>query len=156
MRMADRLADLLWAMFDRVTHCQKFSQGADLVQALELYAQRGLLLSTTLLVTFTLDDVSTVFPHRETLQALEHFLNTYASSDEEFQQQGMTIETILRLTRLVLENQFFVYNNKLYRQTAGGASGSPLTMPLAYIYLNRCQKALTTAWIDNTQEIFAR
>ena len=156
MRIADHLAELLWAMFDRVTHCQKFSQGADAVQALELYAQRGLLHSTTLFVTFTMDDVCTVFPHGETLDALKHFLNTYASSDEEFQQQGMTIETTLRLVRLVLENQFFVYNNQLYRQTAGGASGSPLTMPLAYIYLYHCQQVLTTALIDNTQEIFGR
>ena len=83
MRIADHLAELLWTMFDRVTHCQKFSQGADAVQALELYAQRGLLRSTTLFATFTMDHVCTVFPHRETLEALTHFLNTYASSDEE-------------------------------------------------------------------------
>ena len=156
MRIADHLAGLLWALFDRVTHCQKFSQGADAVQALELYAQRGLLRSTTSFVTFTMDDVCTAFPHRETLEALKLFLNTYASSNEEFQQEGMTIETILRLVRLVLENQFLVYNKKLYRQTAGGASGSPLTMPLACIYLFHCQHVLATALIDNTQEIFGR
>ena len=115
MRIADHLSELLWAMLDRVTHCQKLSQGTDLVQALVLYAQRGLLRSTTVFVTFTMDDVFTVFPHRETLEAVEHFLNSYAPSDEDFQQQGMTSETILRLVRLVLENQFFVYNNKLYR-----------------------------------------
>ena len=156
MCMGDHLAELLWAMLDRVTDCQKFSQGADLIQALELYAQRGLLRSTNLFVTFTMDDVCTVFPHRQTLEALEHFLNTYASFNEEFQQEGMTSETILRLVRLVLENQLFVYNNKLYRQTPGGAFGSPLTMPVAYIYLYHCQQVLTTALIDNTQEIFGR
>ncbi len=156
MRMADHLSELLWTMFDRVTHCQKCSQGSDAVQALEVFAQRGLLRSTTLFVTFAMDDVCTVFPHRETLEALEHFLRTYASSDEEFQREGLTIETVLRLVRLVLENQFFVYNNKLFRQTGGGASGSPLTLPLAYIYLYHYQQGLTTALIDNTQEIFGR
>lgn len=156
MRIADFLSELLWSIFDRVTHCQKFSQTAEAVQALELYAEQNLLHPTTLFVTFTLDDICTVFPHRETLQSLEHFLNTYALADEEFRRQGVAIETILRLVRLVLQNQYFVYSNGLYRQTAGGASGSPLTVPLAYIYLYYWQPILINSLIDNTQEIFGR
>jgi hypothetical protein len=156
MLISDFLSELLWSIFDRVTHCQKFSQPADAVQALELYAERNLLHPTTLFVTFTMDDICTVFPHKETLEALESFLNNYASSDEEFQRQGLTIETILRLVRLVLENQYFVYNNELYRQIAGGASGSPLTIPLAYIYLFHWKPILINNLIENTQGIFGR
>lgn len=156
MLISDVLSELLWSMFDRVTHCQKFTQAADVVQALELYAERNLLHPTTLFVTFTIDDICTVFPHRETFEALEHFLHIYALSDEEFQRQGMTIETILRLVRLVLENQYFVYNNELYQQIAGGASGSPLTLPLAYIYLCHWKPTLITTLIKNTQDIFGR
>ena len=103
-----------------------------------------------------MNDICTVFPHRETLDALKHFLNTYALSDEEFQQQGMTIETVMQLVRLVLENQYCVYNNKLYRQMGGAASGSPLTMPLAYIYLYHWKPTLMDAFMKSTQELFGR
>jgi len=156
MHISDYLSKILWSIFDRVTHCQKFSQGADAVQALELYAQHNLLHTTTLFVTFTMDDLCTVFPHQETLQALKHFLHTYTQSDKEFQQYGISIETIIQLVRLVLENQFFVYNYKLYRQTAGGASGLSLTLPLAYIYLYYWEPKLITTLMKNKLEIFGR
>ena len=103
-----------------------------------------------------MDNVCAVLPHEQALAALEHFLRTYAPSDTVFQQEGMSIATVLRLTSLVLDNQFFVYNNRLYRQTVGGASGSPLTMPLAYIYLLHWKPALISAIVENKQEIFGR
>lgn len=156
MRISDYLSDLLWSILDRVTHCQKFSEGADAIQALESYKQYNLLHPTTLFVTFTMDDLCVVFPHQETLKALEHFLYTYALFDEEFLQQNISIETIMQLVHLVLNNQYFVYNNKLYRQNAGGASGSPLTIPLAYIYFFHCKPILMNMLMENREEIFGR
>ena len=156
MRVADYLSALLWAMFDRVTRCQRWSHGADAVQALETYAQQDHLRASTLFVTFSMDNICAVLPHGEALDVLEHFLRRYAPDDEIFQKEGMTIDTVLRLVRLVLNNQFFVYSNRFYRQTVGCASGSPLTMPLAYIYLFHWKQALISTIIDNTEELFGR
>ncbi|CAF2845024.1 unnamed protein product [Rotaria sp. Silwood2] len=157
MLIADYVSDLLWSIFDRVTHCQNFLQGADAVQALEIYAHHHHRLQpTTLFVTFTMDDLCNIFQHEEILEILEDFLHTYGLSDENFQEHHISIETILRLVRLVLYNQYFVYNNKLYRQMVGGVSGLPLTMALAYIYLYHCRPLLWTMLMNNTQEIFGR
>ncbi len=68
---------------------------------------------------------------------------------------GMTIDTIIRLVRLVLENQYFIHNYKLYRQIAGSASGSMLTIPLVYIYLFYWQRNLMDPFI-NKNELFGR
>jgi hypothetical protein len=155
--IANYLASVLWSTLDRLTHCQKFYADADAVQALELYAQRQRLRSTTFFVTFTMDDLSTVFPHPQILAALDHFLCTYAFDDEEFQRAQISVNTIVELVRLALESQYFVYENRLYRQVTGGASGSPLTLPLAYIYLYYCRPALLAALIVNQErELFGR
>ena len=133
--IADYLSELLWNMFDRHTGCQNFVERAKVVQELENYVQNNFLQSKTSLVTFSMDDLSVVFPHGEVLAALEKFLHLFAATDDDLQRQNVSIDTVLRLVRLVLDNQYFVYNHGLYRQVAGGGSGSPLTLPLAYIYL---------------------
>ncbi|CAF4252545.1 unnamed protein product, partial [Rotaria sordida] len=87
------------------------------------------------------------------MNALEHFFNSYITSDHLI--QGMTISTIFQLVRLVLDEQYFIYNYKLYRQTAGCASGSSLTMPLVYIYLFYWRQDLLEDLI-NKNELFFR
>ena len=69
---------------------------------------------------------------------------------------GLTNETIVRLVRLVLKNQYFVYQNQLFRQTMGGGSGSRVTLPLACIYMGHCLPGLITALSINKHELFAR
>ncbi|CAF5147923.1 unnamed protein product [Rotaria sp. Silwood1] len=87
------------------------------------------------------------------MKALEHFLNSYIPSDHSI--QGVTITSILELVRLVLDEQYFIYNYKLYRQTAGSASDSSLTIPLVYIYLFYWQPDLLEDLI-NKNELFFR
>ncbi|CAF4205173.1 unnamed protein product, partial [Rotaria sordida] len=65
------------------------------------------------------------------------------------------IATILQLVRLVLDEQYFIYNYNFYRQTTGSASGSSLTIPLVYIYLFYWQPDLLEDLI-NKNELFFR
>ncbi|CAF4274239.1 unnamed protein product, partial [Rotaria magnacalcarata] len=44
---------------------------------------------------------------------------------------GLKIETIIRLCRFVIQNNYFSYNGKYYHQVRGGAMGSPLTLTIA-------------------------
>ncbi len=93
-----------------------------------------------------------MFSHQQVINALERFLNHYVLPDHYI--QGMTIDIILQLVRLVLDNQYFVYNYKLYKQTEGGASDSLLTIPLVYIYLFYWQHDLLGDLINNNELFF--
>jgi hypothetical protein len=47
----------------------------------------------------------------------------------------LNIDHILKMARLILDTNYFVYNNKYYRQIRGGAMGSAFTQVLANIYM---------------------
>ncbi|CAF1383535.1 unnamed protein product, partial [Rotaria sordida] len=127
------ITPLLWPIFDRATNCRRFSNGAiDVIHAIEHDAQMSHFQSPIHFVTFNLDDLTNIFPHDESMTALNYLLR------EQLPDQsiaGLTIDTILQLVQLVLTTQFCIYNAAMYQQIHGGASGLPLTMFLAYTYL---------------------
>ncbi|CAF2935437.1 unnamed protein product [Rotaria sp. Silwood2] len=155
MGISHCLSHLLWSIFTQATGCRIFTNGADLVQTFELYSRNNALQSTTLFVTFNIHELCTKFSHDIMFKALEHLLLTYGTEET---MDGLTIETILQLVRLVLGNQFFVYQNRLYQQTIGNGSGCPLTIPLTYIYLCYCQPAWMSVLMAQKQqnELFGR
>ena len=136
------LGHLLWSLFYQITGCRIFTNGADLVQTFETYANSQCLLrSTTRFVSLNISDVSMKFSHELMIKALEHFLVNYGTQE---QMEDLSIETIVRLVRVVLTNQFFVYRNKLYQQTTGVLSNCLLNIPLTWIYMCYIQPA----WIS--------
>ncbi|CAF4397502.1 unnamed protein product, partial [Rotaria sordida] len=48
---------------------------------------------------------------------------------------GLKIETIIRLGRFVIQNNYFSCNGQFYHQIRGGAMGSPLTLTVANCYM---------------------
>ena len=48
---------------------------------------------------------------------------------------GLKIETIIRLSRFVMQNNYFSYDGQFYHQIRGGAMGSPLTLTVANCYM---------------------
>ncbi|CAF3827428.1 unnamed protein product, partial [Rotaria sp. Silwood1] len=48
---------------------------------------------------------------------------------------GLKIETIIRLSRFVVQYNYFCYNGQYYHQVRGGAIGSPLTLIIANCYM---------------------
>ncbi|CAF3119597.1 unnamed protein product [Rotaria socialis] len=48
---------------------------------------------------------------------------------------GLKIETIIRLSRFVMKNNYFSYDGQYYHQIRGGAMGSPLTLTMANCYM---------------------
>jgi hypothetical protein len=73
-----------------------------------------------------------MIPRDEALQVLQQFLFKYAQNGKI---NGMTIDTLMKMARLVLNTNCFVYQNKYYQQIRDGAMGSPFTMTLANIYM---------------------
>ena len=150
--IARYVGHLLGLLFNEATHCRLFSKSIDVLHALEYYSQSGHLQPTTLFASFNIDDLCARFSHDHAVVALERFLHSYAF---DHLIQGMTIDTIIQLVRLVLENQYFVLGKNLYRQRIGGTSGLPLTIPLTYIYLFYWQQDSMNAFI-NKNELFGR
>ncbi|CAF2845082.1 unnamed protein product, partial [Rotaria sp. Silwood2] len=153
MGISRYLGRLLGLLFNDATHCKKFHKTYNVRHDMEFYQKSGHLLPTILFTSFNINDLCLDFSHQQVMDALEHFLNSYNSSDHSI--QGMTNSTILQLVRLVLDEQYVIYNYKLYRQTAGSASGSSLTIPLVYIYLFYWQQNLLEDLI-NKNELFFR
>ena len=72
-----------------------------------------------------------MLPQEESLAILAEFLRVHGCEKV----NGISIDTIVELARIVLQNNAFVSNNKFYRQIIGGAMGSPFTLTLANIFM---------------------
>ena len=143
-------------MFNQITGCKTITNRYHVVYTLEEYTKHGYLRTTTYFITFNIINICTKFSHEKAIKALEHFLHIYGSELHTVT-EGLSKETIIQLVRFILKNQFFIYENKLYQQTHGNASGSLLTIPLACIYLFFGESSLSIQTImKNKQELFGR
>ena len=133
------LDHLLRPIFDRVAKETTFINNIHLVRQLENYRDSDRLLPTTLFVTFDVTNLYTMIPRDGAIFALQKFLHQHA---ENRRINGMTIDTITRLARLVLDTNCFVYENNYYQQIRGGAIGSSFTMTLANIYILEWEQSL--------------
>ncbi|CAF1274906.1 unnamed protein product [Rotaria sordida] len=155
MALSRFLFYLLQSIYEEVTKSMTFIEGIDAVDAVELYTKKGSLKSKTLFATFSIDNLSTIFAHQYTLQSLERFLNEYVS-DRHI--QGVTIETILELVTVFLANQYFVFENKVYRQMKGNSccsSGPCLNTLLVNINMFYRQQNFVNILMEK-KEIFGR
>ena len=95
------------------------------------YVQLGLLKPTTHLCTCDVTDLYTMLPQEESINILKKFIRHFNYDKV----QGMSIEAIEQLARMVLTENVFIYEQKYYRQLIGGAMGSPFTLTLANIFM---------------------
>jgi len=133
------LDQTLRPLYNRVAKSSTFINDIDFVRQLEQYRDKGHLLSTTLFITFDVTDLYTMIPRDGALDALGRFLNQHAI---EGKINNMTIDTIMKMARLVLNTNCFAFENKYYQQIRGGAMGSPFTMTLANIYMLEWEQSL--------------
>jgi hypothetical protein len=126
-------------MFDRVTKQTTFINGIHFVQRMELYRDLGHLSPTTNFITFDVADLYIMIPRDGALIALQQFLRKHTRNDRI---NGMSIDKIMKMARLVLDTNCFVFGGKYYQQIRGGAMGSPSTMTLANIYMLKWEQLL--------------
>ncbi|CAF1574383.1 unnamed protein product, partial [Adineta ricciae] len=103
------------------------------------YRDSGRLSSTTLFISGDVANLYTMIPRDGAILALQKFLNKYTQNHRI---TGMTIDTITKLARLVLDTNCFVFEDKYYLQIRGEAMGSPFTMTLANIYMFEWEQSL--------------
>ena len=77
-----------------------------------------------------------MLPQEEALAILSEFLLEYGSEKVD----GISLNTIVQLARIVLEENVFVYKKTFYRQILGGAMRSAFTLTLANIFMWKWEK----------------
>ncbi|CAF4678035.1 unnamed protein product, partial [Rotaria socialis] len=133
------LNDLLAPIYLQVAHETTFTNGIDVIRRLEQYAAKGYLKSTTKLFTADVENLYTMVPREGGIKALMEFLNKHTKNGKI---GPFTIDMILRMARLILDTNYFVYNDKYYHQKRGGAMGSAFTQVFANIYMLEWEQEL--------------
>ncbi|CAF1434058.1 unnamed protein product [Rotaria sordida] len=118
-------------LFDQFVRQTTFVDGADLLDRLQKHIQKGYFNASTLFITFDITNVYTMLPQEESLAMLAEFLRVHNCE----RVNGLSIDTIVELARVVLQANAFVCGNKFYRQMIGGAMGSAFTLTLANIFM---------------------
>lgn len=130
--MSKFLNNLLAPIFLQVARQTTFINSIDVIRKLETYVTNGYMKSTTKFITCDVTDLYTMIPREGALGALGRFCMKHS-------RHGLigtlTINDIMRMARVILDNNYFAYNDKYYKQTQGGAMGSAFTQVLANIYM---------------------
>ncbi|CAF1455023.1 unnamed protein product [Adineta steineri] len=141
-RLSQFLDELLRPITQRAIEPTTFINGIDFLQKLNLYIndKKNDFNSKTMLVTITIKNYHTMIPHGKMLTTLENFLNDqlgYSAFVGNISQRKA-----LDLTGLFLRNNYFYYNNKIYRCTKGSPKDLVLSETLCHIYAFHWQKLL--------------
>ena len=127
---------LIRPLFDKHARSTTIVDGSDLICRLHDYTANGYLRPSTQLCTFDITDLYTMLPQEESLNILCEFLLHFGYRKLE----GIHIDAIRKLARVVLTENAFVYKGKFYKQILGGAMGSPFTLTLANIFMWKWEK----------------
>lgn len=92
-----------------------------------------------------------MLPQDEALDILMEFLRFCGYTKV----KGIDLDTIRDLATIVIKENVFVYDNKIYKQVIGGAMGSSFTLTLANIFMWKWQKELVRRQ-DMTGEFYGR
>ncbi|CAF3780799.1 unnamed protein product, partial [Rotaria sp. Silwood1] len=145
------LDEIIRPIFDNKCSTTSIIDGVSLIKDLNRYAKRGLLKSTTLFCTFDIRNLYTMLPQEESLNILIEFLHVHGYNKV----KCIPLEAIRKLASIVLKENVFVYDKKIYRQVLGGAMGSSFTLTLANIFMWKWQKEFVRRQ-DMTGEFYGR
>ncbi|CAF5039469.1 unnamed protein product, partial [Rotaria sp. Silwood1] len=133
VRISKFLDESLRPLFDKMALKLTVTSGFELVKQLQNWSKDNMH-QETLFCTIDVADLYTMVPQIEGILSLKKMLDHLKLK----QVGGLKIETIIRLSRFVMQNNYFSYNGQYYHQIRGGAMGSPLTLTVAncYIYID--------------------
>ncbi|CAF4649402.1 unnamed protein product [Rotaria sp. Silwood2] len=130
VKISKFLDDLLRPLFDKIAAETTVNSGFELIKQLQEWSRNNLK-QETLFCTIDVADLYTMVPQTEGVLSLKKMLD-YLNIK---QVGGLKIETIIRLSRFVMKNNYFSYNSQYYHQIRGGAMGSPLTLTISNCYM---------------------
>ncbi|CAF3605876.1 unnamed protein product [Rotaria socialis] len=130
IKISKFLDDLLRPLFDQMALNSTVTSGFDLVKQLQQWSRNNFR-QDTLFCTIDVTDLYTMVPQIEGVLSLRKMLDQL-----KLKQVGkLKVETIIRLSRFVIKNNYFSFNGQFYHQVRGGAMGSPLTLTISNCYI---------------------
>ncbi|CAF2788571.1 unnamed protein product [Rotaria sp. Silwood2] len=145
------LDEIIRPIFNSKCSTTTIIDGVSLIKELITYAKRNLLKPTTLFCTIDIRNLYTMLPQEESLNILVEFLHVHGYKKV----KGIPLDTIRKLASIVLKENVFVYDKKIYKQVLGGAMGSSFTLTLANIFMWKWQKEFVRRQ-DMTGEFYGR
>ena len=150
VKISKFLDELLRPLFNQIASKTTVKCGFEVLQQLNVWST-GKLCSTTLLGTMDVIDLYTMIPQAEGVLAIRQMLEELKLKEID----GLKCETIIRLCRFVMQNNYFTYDGKYYHQIRGGAMGSPLTLTIANCYMFFFEKNIVKQ-INNAGGFYVR
>ncbi|CAF2801730.1 unnamed protein product [Rotaria sp. Silwood2] len=130
VKISKFLDDLLRPLFDQMALKTTVTSGFELVKQLQVWSIKNMR-QETIFCTIDVADLYTMVPQIEGVLSLKKMLDELNLK----QVGGLKVETIIRLSRFVMMNNYFFYDGQYYHQIRGGAMGSPLTLTMANCYM---------------------
>ncbi|CAF1318369.1 unnamed protein product [Rotaria magnacalcarata] len=130
IKISKFLDDLLRPLFNNMTSKTTVTSGFELIKKLQEWSTVNTRQDTTF-CTIDVTDLYTMVPQIEGVLSLRKMLDHLHLK----QVGGLKIETIIRLSRFVMKNNYYSYNGQFYHQVRGGAMGSPLTLTISNCYM---------------------
>ena len=150
IKISKFLDDLLRPLFNQMAKETTIESGFELIKRLEKWSSQRFT-TETLFCTLDVVDLYTMIPQIEGVLSLRKMLD-YLNIK---QIDGLRIETIIRLSRFVMQNNYFSFDGKFYHQIKGGAMGSPLTLTIANRYMFFFEKQIDRQ-IKNSGGLYLR
>ncbi|CAF1510802.1 unnamed protein product, partial [Rotaria sordida] len=130
IKISKFLDDLLRPLFDKMPQDTTIISGFELIKKLNEWSRLNMN-ENTIFCTIDVIDLYTMIPQVEGVLSLKNMLDYLKLKKV----SGLKIETIIRLSRFVMQNNYFLYDGQFYHQIRGGAMGSPLTLTMANCYM---------------------
>ena len=149
IKISKFLDNLLRPMFDKMSIDTTVTSGFELVKQLQKWSNN--MCQETTLCTIDVMDLYTMIPQIDGVLSLKKMLDHFKLK----QIDGLKTETIIRLSRFVIQNNYFSYRDQFYHQIRGGAMGSPLTLTIANCYMYFFERTIVRQ-INNSNGIYLR
>jgi len=130
VKISKFLDDLLRPLFNKMAAETSVERGFELLKKLDNWS-KSKLTTETLVCTIDVANLYTMIPQIKGVLSLKKMLDHLQLK----QIGGLRTEAIIRLSRFVMQNNYFSFDDKFYHQTRGGAMGSPLTLTIANCYM---------------------
>ncbi|CAF1283876.1 unnamed protein product [Rotaria sp. Silwood1] len=130
IKISKYLDDLLRPLFDKMAKESTVTSGFELLKKVEEWSKLNIN-QQTLFCTIDVVDLYTMIPQTEDVLSLKKMLDYLKLK----QVGGLKLETIIRLGRFVMQNNYFSYDGQFYHQIRGGVMGSLLTLTVANCYM---------------------
>ncbi|CAF2537544.1 unnamed protein product [Rotaria sp. Silwood2] len=124
--------------------------GFELIKQLQEWSKTNMR-EETLHNTIDVADLYTMVPQTEGVLSLKKMLDHLKLK----QVGGLKIETVIRLSRFVMQNIYFSYDGQYYHQIRGEAIGSPLTLTIANCYMLFYEQQIIKQ-INNSSRLYFR